>query len=61
MADPILDDVVLGLDIGTSSIGWALVEHAERTPQAILASGVRIFPAGVNIDPISGKNAWRAF
>lgn len=33
----------LGLDIGTNSIGWALVEDEKR----ILGSGVRIFPEGV--------------
>ena len=33
----------LGLDLGTNSIGWALVEDGKR----ILRSGVRIFPVGV--------------
>ncbi len=33
----------LGLDLGTNSIGWALVEDDKR----IIKSGVRIFPVGV--------------
>lgn len=33
----------LGLDIGTNSVGWALVEDGEK----IIDSGVRIFPVGV--------------
>jgi len=34
---------VLGIDMGTTSIGWALIEN-----EVILASGVRVFPEGVN-------------
>ncbi|MDZ4821195.1 MAG: type II CRISPR RNA-guided endonuclease Cas9 [Planctomycetota bacterium] len=35
----------LGLDLGANSIGWALVDEAS---QQIIASGVRIFPEGVD-------------
>ncbi|MBI1317313.1 type II CRISPR RNA-guided endonuclease Cas9, partial [bacterium] len=35
---------VLGLDLGTNSIGWALVDHGNST---IVAAGVRIFKMGV--------------
>lgn len=34
--------LILGLDLGTNSIGWALVRDGEK----IVASGVRIFEAG---------------
>ncbi|MGH9467239.1 MAG: type II CRISPR RNA-guided endonuclease Cas9 [Terriglobales bacterium] len=37
--------LILGLDIGSASIGWALVD---RAGDAVVAAGVRIFPAGVN-------------
>ena len=41
----------LGLDIGTNSIGWALVEtSADGTAGSVLALGSRIFPEGVNRD-----------
>ncbi|MFZ1694453.1 MAG: hypothetical protein WAT74_14750 [Flavobacteriales bacterium] len=36
----------LGLDIGTNSIGWCLVEDGKR----ILGMGSRIFPVGVKED-----------
>ncbi len=36
----------LGLDIGTTSIGWCLMEDKNR----IVRSGVRIFPVGVQED-----------
>ena len=35
---------ILGLDLGTNSIGWAVVDDASKT---ILGAGVRIFPEGV--------------
>ena len=60
MTTQINNNWVLGLDIGTSSIGWAIIEAQGDAPQTIKASGVRIFPTGVNIDPISGKNESRA-
>ena len=36
---------VLGLDLGTNSIGWALIDDEKNE---ILGIGSRIFPAGVN-------------
>jgi len=37
--------ISLGLDMGPNSIGWALIETEERR---IIASGVRVFPEGVD-------------
>ena len=37
---------VLGLDIGTTSIGWAIIEEG----QEIIKTGVHIFPVGVRDD-----------
>jgi CRISPR-associated endonuclease Csn1 len=39
-------ELVLGLDIGAASIGWALVEEVEGRPIGLRAAGVRAFPAG---------------
>lgn len=36
---------ILGLDLGTNSIGWALIDDGRN---AILNTGVRIFPEGVD-------------
>ncbi len=40
-----MKETVLGLDIGTNSIGWALINKSEAR---ILDCGVRVFPAGVD-------------
>lgn len=44
---PVKDSrLTLGLDIGSASIGWALVDVAG---EKLVASGVRIFPAGADL------------
>jgi CRISPR-associated endonuclease Csn1 len=35
---------ILGLDLGTNSIGWAVINKEDEN---IIGSGVRIFPEGV--------------
>jgi len=47
---------ILGLDIGTTSIGWALIEDDEGHEQ-IVGAGVRIFPEGVDRDQQGGEQA----
>ncbi len=54
---------ILGLDLGTSSIGWARIglTRAEKgKPNKILDVGVRIFEAGVEGDIEQGKDSSRA-
>jgi len=43
----VADELVLGLDLGTSSIGWGLINLSDRS-KPIVDSGVRIFPEGVD-------------
>ncbi|MDZ4749659.1 MAG: hypothetical protein SH808_14335 [Saprospiraceae bacterium] len=43
----------LGLDHGTTSIGWALVEQGQK----LIDGGVIIFPRGNNLDGKTGKEA----
>src|SRR5690606_230874 len=43
---------VLGLDIGTNSVGWALVDHSEKK---ILGAGVRVIPTPQDILSDFGK------
>ncbi len=38
---------ILGLDLGTSSIGWGLI-RTQPAPRDVLAAGVRIFPEGMD-------------
>ncbi len=48
---------ILGLDLGTNSLGWALIEtDAGGVPKRILDAGVRIFPAGVEGNLAAGKD-----
>lgn len=56
----IQNSLTLGLDLGSNSVGWALLRTERGAPLSIVDSGVRIFSAGVNVDPKSGKNESRA-
>jgi len=51
---------ILGLDIGATSIGWALVALQDGAPQRIVRAGVRCFQAGVEGDVESGRDESRA-
>lgn len=52
---------ILGLDLGTNSIGWAALRvDDQRNPIEILNAGVRIFPAGTDGDISTGNDASRA-
>lgn len=54
-------DFTLGLDIGSNSIGWALIDSNPNSAQ-IIDLGVRVFPEGVDRDKQGGevsKNAAR--
>lgn len=45
---------ILGLDLGTNSIGWAVVDHGADKP--ITEKGVIVFPEGVKIEKGSEKS-----
>jgi len=45
---------ILGLDVGSKSIGWAVVASSNGTPSRVEAVGVRVFQAGVQGDPETG-------
>ncbi|OGT89034.1 MAG: type II CRISPR RNA-guided endonuclease Cas9 [Gammaproteobacteria bacterium RIFOXYA12_FULL_61_12] len=48
---------VIGIDVGTNSIGWALVEENENgLPQSLKAAGVRIFQEAVEAKTRTPKN-----
>jgi CRISPR-associated endonuclease Csn1 len=55
---------VLGLDLGSASLGWALVElNGQREPVGLMRAGVRIFQPGVEgsfIEIEQGKDRSRA-
>lgn len=53
-------ELVLGLDLGVRSVGWALVEFAGEDPCGLVAAGTRIFEAGVEGDVERGKEESKA-
>jgi len=56
MASNKVDGLVLGLDLGVTSVGWALVRYSGGEPVKIEKTGVRIFDAGVDGDFESGRS-----
>lgn len=55
MSDQHPQEYTLGIDLGTNSLGWAIVELIDDVPVKITRTGVRIFAAGVDVDPKSGR------
>ena len=41
--------LVLGLDVGVNSLGWALIESNSTGPHRLVGCGVRVFPASVDL------------
>ena len=54
------EGVVLGLDLGANSIGWALVQFKEGEPVDVMDMGVRIFEAGTDGNIEQGMDKSRA-
>src|ERR1035437_111747 len=57
-------EYTLGLDLGSASIGWALIAlNSHHNPQGLLRTGVRIFEPGVEgsaLDIERGKDQSKA-
>lgn len=55
-----MSKTILGLDLGSNSLGWGLLEaNADGVPQSIIAAGVRIFPKAVEEKTPTPKNQQR--
>ena len=50
---------ILGLDLGTNSIGWAIVDK-EKNSFSLIDKGVRIFSEGVNIEAKTNSESSKA-
>ncbi len=50
---------VLGLDVGTNSLGWSLIKEFEDGSVEIIKTGVHIFPIGTIVDDVSNKEKTR--
>jgi CRISPR-associated endonuclease Csn1 len=59
MTENPVQDFILGIDLGSSSLGWALIERANGEPTGLLRAGVRIFEAGTEGDRESGQEESR--
>jgi CRISPR-associated endonuclease Csn1 len=46
---------VLGLDLGSNSLGWSLIEHDKGSAGKIIDMGVRVFEAGMEGDIERGR------
>lgn len=55
-----MSKVILGLDLGSNSLGWGLLEaNDEGVPQKLIDAGVRIFPKAVEEKTPTPKNQER--
>jgi CRISPR-associated endonuclease Csn1 len=55
-----LHRTILALDLGTASVGWALMEEEAGNPIRIVRTGARVFPAGVEGEIERGSDQSRA-
>lgn len=53
------ENTVLGLDIGSSSVGWALIRTESDGGMHIMGAGVRVFPMGVDENTLESRNTER--
>lgn len=52
-------DFILGIDLGTNSVGWALVKLVDDNPAGLIRAGARVFEAGMDGDLESGQEESR--
>jgi len=52
-------DYVLGIDLGSNSLGWAIIELIDGEPAQVVRTGVRVFDAGMEGDVESGREESR--
>ena len=54
------NNFTLGIDMGTNSIGWAVVEHDDsQQPSSLIACGTRIFQEAIDAKTKTPKNQAR--
>ena len=59
MPDAAPPDYLLGLDLGTNSLGWAMIRLVDGEPAGLIRAGVRVFEAGMEGDIESGREESR--
>lgn len=59
MAEPLHDEFVLGLDLGTNSLGWSIIGLVDGEPARLVRAGVRVFDAGMDDSKGPGREESR--
>lgn len=59
MAEQPLGEYVIGIDLGTNSLGWAIVGLVDGEPAQLIRAGVRVFEAGMDGNIESGREESR--
>jgi CRISPR-associated endonuclease Csn1 len=52
-------DYILGIDLGSNSVGWAMIGRTQGQPTGLIRAGVRVFDAGMEGDLESGQEESR--
>ena len=59
MPDQLPHEYILGIDLGTNSLGWAVVGLIDGEPAQLVRAGARVFEAGMEGDLSSGREESR--
>ena len=59
MSDQLPQEYVLGIDLGTNSLGWAIIALIDGEPAQLVRAGARVFEAGMEGDLSSGREESR--
>jgi CRISPR-associated endonuclease Csn1 len=59
MAEQPAADYILGIDLGSNSLGWALIARQNGEPKGLIRAGVRVFEAATEGDRESGHEESR--
>lgn len=51
-----MKDYILGLDLGETSVGWAVLNAEDGVASSIIDAGARVFPPGAEVDEKRGSS-----
>lgn len=59
MSDQLPQEYILGVDLGSNSLGWAIIRLIDGEPAQVVRAGARVFDAGMDGDLESGREESR--
>jgi len=59
MKNDSLEDWILGIDLGTNSLGWAVIGTKEGVPERLIRAGARVFESAMEGNSEAGKEESR--